>query len=129
MGLRDYNDDLHLFMEEGIREADFVVMVCTPEYARRANERKGGVGVESTIITGEFYDPTKSNKFIPIIRSTRRSGTECLPSYLKSRYAIDFSSDGHYEAQLEELLRKLFGQPRYRKPQLGPVPSLRSEDI
>jgi hypothetical protein len=127
--LHDYHDDLHLFMETGIRESDFVVLVCTPEYARRANDRKGGVGVESTIITGEFYDPPKGNKFVPIIRKATRGPGTCLPSYLKSRYAIDFTQDSVYQVKLEELLRRLFGQPRYRKPELGPIPQFGSEDV
>lgn len=127
--LRDYNDDLNLFMEVGIRESDYVVLVCTPEYARRANERKGGVGVESTIITGEFYEPAKASKFIPITRRAARGPRHCLPSYLKSRYAIDFTSEGNYKVCLDELVRRLFGQPRYRRPDLGPVPELGSEDI
>jgi hypothetical protein len=127
--LRDYNDDLHLFMESGIRESDFVVLVCTNEYARRANDRKGGVGVESTIITGEFYDPSKASKFIPVTRSAVRGPQRCLPSYLKSRYAIDFTDDSAYQVKLEELLRRLFGQPRYRRPELGPIPEFGSEDV
>ena len=127
--LRNYNDDLHLFMESGIRESDFVVLVCTPEYAKRANGRKGGVGVESTIITGEFYDATKANKFVPVMRRVTRDPEHCLPSYLKSRYAIDFTQDSAYQVRLEELLRRVFGQPRYRRPDLGPIPEFGSEDV
>jgi hypothetical protein len=127
--LHDYNDDLHLFMETGIREADFVVLVCTPESARRANDRKGGVGVESTIITGEFYDPKKASKFVPITRNATRGPANCLPSYLKSRYAIDFTQDPAYQVKLEELLRRIFGQPRYRRPNLGPIPQFGSEAV
>jgi hypothetical protein len=127
--LRDYNDDLHLFMESGIRESDFVVLVCTPQYGRRANDRKGGVGVESTIITGEFYDPTKASKFVPVMRGNVRDSEKCLPSYLKSRYAINFTRDSAYQVKLEELLRRVFGQPRYRRPGLGPIPEFGSEDV
>jgi hypothetical protein len=127
--LQAYNDDLHLFMEEGIRDADHVLIVCTPTYARRANERVGGVGVESTIITGEFYEKAKASKFIPVTRRGSHSARECLPSYLKTRYAIDFTDDAAYRSCLEELLRRLFGRPRYRRPDLGPVPRLSPEDV
>ena len=87
--LQEYDDDLNHFMETGIRESDYVVLVCTPEYRKRANDRKGGVGVESTIVTGEFYDPSKARKFVPILRNAEGGHQSCLPSYLKSRYAID----------------------------------------
>ncbi len=127
--LPNYHDDLHLFMETGIRESDYVVLVCTPEYAKRANDRQGGVGVESTIITGEFYDPAKASKFVAVTRNATRGPQHCLPSFLKTRFAIDFTQDSSYRARFEELLRRVFGQPRYRRPELGPVPRLRSEDV
>lgn len=127
--LQAYNEDLHLFMEEGIRNADHVLIVCTPTYAKRANERQGGVGVESVIITGEFFERAKASKFLPITRRGSHLTRDCLPSYLKTRYAIDFSDDTSYRSSLEELLRRLFEQPRFRRPDLGPVPRLRSEDV
>lgn len=127
--LRDYDDDLNRFMETGIRESDYVVLVCTPDYAKRANDRKGGVGVESTIITGEFYNPSRALKFVPILRNAKGGPQSCLPSYLKSRYAIDFTTDSDYQSKLEELLRRVFRKPRYRKPELGPIPPLDSEDV
>lgn len=127
--LQEYDDDLNHFMETGIRESDYVVLVCTPEYRKRANDRKGGVGVESTIITGEFYDRSKARKFLPILRNAEGGHQSCLPSYLKSRYATDFTTDSVYQVKFEELLRRLFRQPRYRKPELGPIPQFGSEDV
>ncbi|MDE3113011.1 MAG: toll/interleukin-1 receptor domain-containing protein [Chloroflexota bacterium] len=127
--LRDFHDDLHFFMETGIRESDFVVLVCTPEYARRANARRGGVGVESSIITGEFYEPATATKFLPIVRKGTQDVERSLPSYLKTRYAIDFTNDASYDRSLEDLLRRMYGRPRYRRPRLGPVPEFTSESI
>ena len=127
--LDKYRDDLHYFMEAGIRESDYVLMICTPNYAQRANVRSGGVGVESTIITGEFFSEAKAKKFIPIARQYRSSPRECLPSYLKTRYAIDFKDDAKYGQRREELIRKIFNMPKYRRPKLGVVPELESEDI
>src|SRR4051812_25164180 len=46
--------DVTLFMEKGIREADRVILVCTPTYARKANEGEGGVGYERLVVTGEI---------------------------------------------------------------------------
>ena len=53
---------LSSFMESGIRDSDYVIMICTPKYAKKANEREGGVGIENTIITGEYYDKKKGRK-------------------------------------------------------------------
>lgn len=127
--LRSYGHDLHHFMETCVRDSDHVLLVCTPEYAKRANNRSGGVGVESTIITGEFYRSEKEgNKFIPIIRS--EAGVHhSLPTYLSSRFAIDFTRDSEYQARFEELLRRLFKQPRYLRPALGSRPQLDVDEL
>ena len=124
-----YKNDLHFFMESGIREADKVIMICTPKYAKKANERSGGVGVENTIITGEFYDKNKSAKFITIAKNYEKKVMECLPSYVKSRYTIDFRNNEDYKNSFEELIRKILNVPKYQKPKLGKLPNLTSSEI
>lgn len=37
-------DDVTEFMERGVAQADYVLLVCTENFARKANERRGGVG-------------------------------------------------------------------------------------
>ncbi|GEO24168.1 toll/interleukin-1 receptor domain-containing protein [Cyclobacterium qasimii] len=124
-----FNNDLHQFMETGIRESDKVIMVCTPNYAKKSNDRLGGVGVENTIITGEFYDKKKSNKFISIIRKYDKNLTDSLPSYLKTKFSLDFSDEDIYKLKQEELIRKILNVPRYKKPKLGNLPELKSNEI
>ena len=116
-------------MESGIRSSEKVIMICTPEYAEKANERKGGVGVENTIITGEFYDKSKENKFIPIVRKYEKKLSDSLPSFLKTKYSIDFSKDAEFRSKLEELERKILNIPRFKKPELGTLPKLTSHEI
>lgn len=127
--LEKYRNDLHFFMESGIRESDYVVMVCTPNFAKKANKRKGGVGIENTIITGEFYHEDTADKYIPLLRNYRNEIVESLPTYLKTKYAIDFNDDSKYDHKFEELLRRIFKVPRYKKPKLGDIPNLKSENI
>jgi hypothetical protein len=124
-----YKNDLNFFMESGIREADKVIMICTPKYAKKANERSGGVGIENTIITGEFYDKTKSGKYITIAKNYSKNFTECLPSYVQSRYTIDFNNNEDYRNSFDELIRKILNVPRYQKPKLGKLPNLTSSEI
>src|SRR5258707_9625619 len=58
-------DQLTQFMERAIRESDFVVFICTPTYKRKSDRRKGGVGYEGGIITGEVFAKNNHRKFIP----------------------------------------------------------------
>jgi hypothetical protein len=127
--LEDYGNDLNLFMESAVRDSDFVLMICTSSYARRANSRTGGVGVESTIITGELYGSDNSNKFIPIAIGAKSNLEDCLPTFLRGKLAVLFSETRSYESSFEELLRRIAGKPRFRKPELGTFPELPEKEI
>jgi hypothetical protein len=39
-------DDVTQFMEQGVANADFVILVCTEAFATKANNRSSGVGCE-----------------------------------------------------------------------------------
>ena len=81
--LVDYEDDMKYFMEKGIEQADYVLIICTPNYKERADERKGNVGVESVIITGDFYMKGHKRKYIPVIRSG--ADKHSIPRYLLNK--------------------------------------------
>jgi hypothetical protein len=55
--------------------------------------------------------------------------TESLPSYLKSRFFIDFRNDEDYQIKFEELLRHIFNEPKYSRPQLGLKPFFKDETM
>jgi len=81
--------DVTNYMETCIRESDFVLLVCTPIFAQKANVGLGGVGYEKGIVTGEiFADAASPKKFVPLLR--KGNPRDSLPSYLKSRVYIDF---------------------------------------
>jgi hypothetical protein len=129
-GIRAILDQWHLrpgeeitaFMETRLREADRVVMVCTDEYVRKADEREGGVGYEGAILTADILRDVKANRVIPVLR--RCQGREKLPAFMGSRAWIDLSeaegTDG--EAEFERLVRELHSLPP-KEPPLGPGPS------
>ena len=112
--------DIPSFMERGIRDSNRVVIVCTPQYARKADAGKGGVGYEKMIVTGELYKDLGSDKFVPVLVSGEE--TDALPSFLKGRYYVDFRNAGQYAEKLEELVRALLQVPKQAEPPLGPPP-------
>jgi hypothetical protein len=112
--------DIPSFMERGIRDSNRVVIVCTPQYARKAEAGKGGVGYEKMIVTGELYQDLGSDKFVPILVSGEDA--DALPSFLKSRYFVDFREAGRNAEKLEELVRALLQVPKHSEPPLGPRP-------
>jgi hypothetical protein len=112
-------DRLH-FMEQSVANADFVIVICTPAYAERANQRFGGVGYESMIITAELAERIKTNKFIPVLRNG--TWTSALPTYLKSKVGVDLSGERYSEVEYMKLLRAIHREP-IQPPPIGKKPS------
>ena len=65
-------DRLPQFMEQQITNADYVLIICTPTYKQKSDSRKGGVGYEGHIISGELFSLHNERKFIPVIRKGNR---------------------------------------------------------
>ncbi len=117
--------DLYVYMERMVTDPEIskVLIVCDREYTKKANERKGGVGAESLIISPEIYARTDQNKFIPVVTQFDEEGQAYLPAFLKGRVFVDMSNDEKAAKNYEALLRNIFNRPLYKKPPLGTVPS------
>lgn len=113
-------DQLPAFMERAIRDNQFVLIVCTPGYKKRSDERKGGVGYEGDIITGEVAAKQNHRKFIPLLRSGEWA--DAAPSWVAGKYFIDLRGTPYREAQYADLLATLHGE-RPKAPPLGTRPT------
>ncbi len=113
--------DLTRYMEASIRESEFVLLICTPSFAEKANAGLGGVGYEKLIVTGEIFGRVSpETKFVPLLRAG--DGRTALPSYLRSKVFIDFRRDHDFARGFELLLRHLHRAPESQRPPLGPKP-------
>ena len=106
--------DRPYFMEQAVSQSDFVVIICTENYALKADHRAGGVGYESLVITAEVAREALTDKFIPVLRQS--TFEKSLPIYLGSRLGVDLRGDPYNEDHYEELLRQLHGQPIIAPP-------------
>lgn len=111
--------DQFTFMERSIESSDFVIVICTPTYAEKANSREGGVGYESMVIAGALGKKIDSRKFIPVLRSGDWDSSR--PTYLSSKWGVDLRNGPYFETQYEQLIRNLHGEP-VQLPPLGPKP-------
>ena len=100
-------DQLAEFMERGVREHDFVVIICTPKYRERSDSREGGVGYEGDVMTAELMTERKQRKFIPVWRSG--AWKEAAPAWLIGKRRIDLTADPYDEQEYRKLLLALFG--------------------
>lgn len=114
--------DISQYMESSVRHSSHVLIVCTPIYAARADRRKGGVGFETSIVTGEIFTRARNKKkFVPILRSgePRRA----LPTYLQGTLHVDFRGRS-FAGPLKKLLRHIFAERERKRPTLGGPPDL-----
>ena len=117
-----FGDDRFQFMESSVRKATAVLCVCTPSYVAKANDRTSGVGVETSLITPQFFERMNSEKqFIPIVRETDGTASP-TPDYMSSLIFVDFRDDSQFALQMEQLLRHLHNEPQFEKPSIGPKP-------
>lgn len=112
-------DPLPEFMESAVRENDFVLVVCTPEYKGRSDGRVGGVGYEGDIMTAEVFSARDHRKFIPVLR--RGGWSSAFPSWLQGKAGVDLRRDPYSEEHYERVLDTLHGHTPQRPP-LGPGP-------
>ena len=117
--------DKYAFMERMVTDPSVsnALVFSDKTYAEKADGRRGGVGTESQIISKEVYDKVEQSKFIPIVCEKLDNEEPCLPTFLKARIWIDFSTPEAVNTNWERLVRVLHGKPLYEKPQLGKPPA------
>ena len=117
--------DANAFMEKMVNDPDVkkVIMISDEEYARKANDRSGGVGTEALIISQEVYQSTVQAKFVAVLPTRDAQGKPYLPTYFKGRIFIDLSNPNTYAEEFDKLLRWIFDKPLNIKPPIGVVPS------
>ncbi len=117
------------FMEKMVAgpEIEKVIMIFDEVYASKANDRSGGVGTETQIISQEIYENQEQDKFAAIIAEKNDKGEPYLPTYYKSRIYIDLSDPGEYESNFERLVRWIYNKPLDVKPEIGKRPTFLDE--
>jgi hypothetical protein len=122
--------DKYAFMERMVTDESVthVLVVSDKVYAEKADKRKAGVGTESQIISREIYEMVNQSKFIPIACELDERGNPFLPTFLKSRIWIDFTTPEAANDNWEQLVRVLYGKPIHQKPTLGKPPVYIADD-
>lgn len=90
-------------------------------YARKANEREGGTGVEAQMLSTRLYDAMDSDQVIPIIRNNPTT-PPLLPAFLGGRLWLDFRDEQVIEESYERLVRDIHKIPVDIVPPLGSNP-------
>ena len=97
--------ELNAFMERSVATSDKVLIIATPEYKNRADNRLRGVGYETSLITDDLVNDQNRIKFIPIIRKGTKETS--FPRYLGSRKGLYMTDNNGYQEQMKELVKNL----------------------
>ncbi|MDT0678685.1 toll/interleukin-1 receptor domain-containing protein [Autumnicola musiva] len=109
-------DQMTHFMEKSVRENNYILIICTPSYKNKSEERKGGVGYEGDIMTGEVLESANHRKFIPILKTGNKNNA--IPSWLKGKYFIDLTIEEDFDKNYPDLITTIFNA-REKAPPLG----------
>jgi len=125
----DRRRDWPLWMLEQVREADFVLVVASEEYCKRAEGRAGddegrGVQFEAALIRDAVYAAPNGSlsHFLPVLLPGE--GVAGIPAFLRPNSATHYTVEPIDETGVERLLRVLTGQPEEVEPALGTIPRL-----
>ena len=100
-------DQLPFFMAKEIHDNDYVVVVCTPNYRRKSDEGRGGVGYEGDIMTAEIAGRGNHRKYIPVL--ARGTWEEAAPTWVRGKRYADLRAGEAYRANYRELVSTLHG--------------------
>jgi len=101
------------FMEAAIESSDFVLLICTPEYKKRADERAGGVGYEQDLMIAERSIVRNYNKFIPVLRAG--DWYSALPKWISGHLGVDLRDHKYAEDNFQNLVDYLRSAPVIRR--------------
>ncbi len=101
--------DKYFYMEKMVTSAEIakVILLIDKQYCDKANNRNGGVGVETQIISAEVYEKADQVKFLPIVLQKDYKNEPYLPTYLRNRIYFDFSDPVKYDERLSSLVQNI----------------------
>ena len=111
-------NDTYNFMERCVKDpsVNYVIMLLDKNYTEKADNRQGGVGTETQIISQEVYSNAVQSKFIPVIFERGSDDKIYKPAYLKPRLHFDLTKN-NANAEFMRLVKHLYGEKTYPMPQ------------
>ncbi|MGG4443721.1 toll/interleukin-1 receptor domain-containing protein [Brevibacillus fortis] len=116
--------NLNEMMVTNMMDKDYIIMVLTENYAKKANSFQGGVGFETMLSLPILR--RNPDKLIFIIRHSG-SFEGAFPDHLQDYYVIDFSNNANFEKAFKELLHRILKIDLYELAPLGKRPNLQPQ--
>lgn len=112
---------LTYFMEHSIAKADKVLVIMTPSYKQKADQRKGGAGFEYSLISQALMEsPAVNSKIVPVLREG--TNTVSGPTIVQTLIYHDLRKDEDYDSTVFKMGRELNNKPEIKQAPLGDIP-------
>jgi hypothetical protein len=99
--------DKNYFMEKGIFDSDIIIIICTEQYAIKANNRKDGVGIETFMNVVKYWEDMETHGQSNVLLVSRENRVLSIPNYLKGKTDISFINDEKYNDNLSKLIDQI----------------------
>lgn len=110
----DAQIDKNYYMEQGIYESDYILVISTKGYQKKANTRNGGVGIETILATAKHFESITTYKKTSFINLLKEK--DSTPNYLKGHFYIDFTDDMKFNENIQMLLKHLTEKALHPRP-------------
>lgn len=121
--------DWPLWMMQQVREADFVLLIASQDYAKRSEGRAEageglGVRFEAALIRDAAYADPKGalQRFLPVL--VPGESVAGIPAFMYPNTTTHYRVVTVDQSGVTPLLRVLTDQPEEVQPQIGPIPHL-----
>jgi hypothetical protein len=124
-------DTIPEFMNREVRQADWVLVLCSPAYkskvhATEEGQRSTGVGWEARLLTSRLFISSE-NKILAAL--AKGAWTEAAPDFLQGQIYSDLSDPRTFEANYKTLLQRITGTFEPPPPVRPLRPDLKAEPL
>lgn len=115
--------DKNLFMEKGVFDADIILAVTTKKYKDKADNRSGGVGIETFLSTAEHWRSLQENGKTKLIQVKRENDSS--PRYLSGHIYLDFTDNTIFTRNIKALISYIDGDNLFERPPKTTSPTIK----
>lgn len=108
--------ELPHFMEQGIQQSDFVLVICSKRYKENADKRIGGSGYEARLMSDDILISNDKKRFLPILLN--EEDKKYIPNFLKGSVWTALYHDKEskqFNNEMDDLLATIVGHEKKPK--------------
>lgn len=107
--------DKNLYMEKSVVESDYILTIGTELFKQKADDRLGGVGIETYLSVNEHWENLQKKRKTKSLLILKENCA--IPNYLKGHFYIDFTKDDDFVKNVLKLKKQILGETTFKRPE------------